>query len=278
MNTIISARQLGERLGDPGLVILDARWDLMQPTWGREVFEEAHIPSARYVNLDIDLAGAIGPGSGRHPLPDAELASAAFRRLGVHNDSTVVIYDQANGAYAARAWWMLRWLGLENVVVLDGGLAAWNAGGLPLDRSTPEPGAGTFSGRIDASWVVQSNDLLRLIAEGIPLFDARDAERFAGKLEPIDTVAGHIPGATNAPFSSFLDRHSRFLPASALQRRWTRELGVKPDGDWMVMCGSGVTACHLALSGQIAGLRMPRLYAGSWSEWIRDSSRPVARN
>jgi thiosulfate/3-mercaptopyruvate sulfurtransferase len=263
-------------MDNPELVILDARWDLMRPDWAEGAYREAHIPGASFLSLDEDLAGKIGANTGRHPLPGVGATVELFRRLGVNNESTVVVYDQASAAFAARAWWILRWLGHQNTCVLDGGLAAWRAAGLPVNDGVPQVRVGNFEGEGDHSWLVEADEILDHIARGVPLIDARDAERFRGQVEPIDAVAGHIPGARNAPFSSFLDDRSCFLPADAIRKRWTRQLDIAPGQDWMVMCGSGVTACHLALSGQIAGLKMPRLYAGSWSEWIRDPSRPVA--
>jgi thiosulfate/3-mercaptopyruvate sulfurtransferase len=203
-------------------------------------------------------------------------AVSVFQRLGVNRDSRVIVYDQGGGAYAARAWWMLRWLGHAAVLVLDGGWSDWSRQGFPAEAGSSTPVPGNFRASVAPGMVVATDELPSLVNRGVPLFDARDKERFAGIREPIDAVAGHIPGARNLPFQQFLTDVGRIVEANEARKLWTDNAGLEPDTEWVAMCGSGVTACHLALTAELAGMRLPRLYAGSWSEWIRDPGRPVA--
>jgi thiosulfate/3-mercaptopyruvate sulfurtransferase len=292
--TLIDAASLQTLLGSPpapsALVLLDCRFDLTAPDAGGRAYLAGHIPTARYVDLNRDLSGPTSPASGRHPLPAPERLAARFEQLGVREDSQVVVYDDVNGAFAARAWWLLRWLGHYEVAVLDGGMKAWRAAGgaiepggtiqsadsAPAD-SVPRARAASAA-RVDPNAVVSSAELVDLLKHGRRLLvDARAPERFAGSVEPIDPVAGHIPGAVNHPFSANLGDDGRFLPPAELERRWRERLTGVPPADTIAMCGSGVTACHNLLAMEIAGLPGAKLYAGSWSEWIRDSERPVAR-
>jgi thiosulfate/3-mercaptopyruvate sulfurtransferase len=289
--TLIDATSLQTLLGTPhapsSLVVLDCRFDLTAPDAGGRAYLAAHVPTARYVDLNRDLSGPASPASGRHPLPAPERMAARFEQLGVREDSQVVVYDEVNGSFAARAWWLLRWLGHSKVAVLDGGMKAWRAAGgavesggtIPsADPAPRDPAPRGPAPRVDPNAVVSSAELVDILKEGRRLLvDARAAERFAGSVEPIDPVAGHIPGAVNHPFSANLGDDGRFLPPAELGRRWRERLtGVAP-ADTIAMCGSGVTACHNLLAMEIAGLPGAKLYAGSWSEWIRDSARPVAR-
>jgi thiosulfate/3-mercaptopyruvate sulfurtransferase len=298
--TLIDAASLQTLLGSPrapsSLAVLDCRFDLAAPNAGGRAYLAGHIPTARYVDLNRDLSGPTSPTSGRHPLPAPERMAARFEQLGVREDAQVVVYDEVNGAFAARAWWLLRWLGHDKAAVLDGGIQAWRAAGGALESggtiqsadSAPAdsaPGANsaprarsTSGPRVDPKAVVSSAELVDLLKEGHRLLvDARAPERFAGTVEPIDAVAGHIPGAVNHPFTANLGDDGRFLPPAELERRWRERLtGVRP-ADTIAMCGSGVTACHNLLAMEIAGLPGAKLYAGSWSEWIRDSERPVVR-
>lgn len=249
----------------------------MAPDAGRKAYLEGHIPGAVYADLDRDLSGPVTPDSGRHPLPNVRIADAMFSRLGIDGDIDVVCYDAAGGAIAARAWWLLRWLGHNRVTVLDGGLQAWLARDLPLEPGEQEVVQREFRGVDNPGRVLMSEEIVANLDadDRCVLVDARDAPRFRGELEPIDTRAGHIPGTRNLPFAACLNEDGTWLDAEALRHLLQPLLGDDENVPWSVMCGSGVTACHLAISGLLAGYREPRLYVGSWSEWIRDPSRPV---
>ena len=282
-DTLISARELAQRLGDPALVVLDCRFDLARPEWGAEAYAAGRIPHARYAHLDRDLSSPVSATSGRHPLPEPVALGARFGAWGIGPDSQVVAYDQGPGAFAARLWWLLRWLGHTAVAVLDGGLAAWQAAGFALETAAAAaPSARHFAGRPDARLLADTPEIERALRAGAlergeyPLIDARGADRFAGQNETLDPVAGHIPGALNHPFTDNL-ADGRFLDAATLRARFLRTLGGRPAERAVCMCGSGVTACHNLLALEIAGLGGARLYAGSWSEWIVDPARPVSR-
>jgi thiosulfate/3-mercaptopyruvate sulfurtransferase len=275
--TLIEADALAAVTDPAGWVLLDCRFDLANPGWGEQVFLEGHLPGAQYAHLDRDLSGPVGPTTGRHPLPGPERLASRARSWGIGRDTQVVAYDQGNGMFAARAWWLLRWLGHERVAVLDGGLLAWSAAGGELTREIVTRAPGDLVARPDDARVVDADFVLGALAAGvIRLSDARAADRFAGHNETIDPVAGHVPGALNHPFARNLDERGRFLPAAELRRRWLETLGGRAAHEHVAMCGSGVSACHNLLALEHAGLHGSRLYAGSWSEWIRDSSRPVA--
>jgi len=289
--TLITPRQLAARLEDRDLAVIDCRFDLARPQWGGEAYASARIPHALYAHLDHDLSGKTSASTGRHPLPPVDEIAARLGKWGVDAQVQVVAYDQGSGAYAARLWWLLRWLGHARVAVLDGGLAAWQAERLPLDTTPrldsapptqPDRPARRFEPQPDADMVVSTTELEELVASrqiacaDLVLVDARGSDRFAGRNETIDPVAGHIPGARNHPFTDNLDTAGRFLARGALRERFANTLaGVPPDAA-ICMCGSGVTACHNLLAMEVAGLQGARLYAGSWSEWIRDPKRPVA--
>ena len=275
--TLIAPETLSQQLGREDLVIFDCRFDLANVHWGEAQFAEAHLPGARYLHLDRDLSGAITPTSGRHPLPDPAVFARRLGALGVDAECQVVAYDQGNGGQASRLWWLARWIGHARVAVLDGGYAAWRAAGLPLETEVRARAPRTLAARVQPDAFVTSAqvDALRARA-GTLLVDARGAERFAGRNETIDNQAGHVPGARNRPFLENLGVDGRFLPAGELRRRWTTLLGALPPAGVIAMCGSGVTACQNLLALEHAGLQGARLYAGSWSEWIRDPRRPVA--
>jgi len=277
--TLIDVDSLRALLGGrSNLRIIDCRFDLMHPEAGRRAYLEAHIPGALYADLNRDLSAPAGPGTGRHPLPQAEVFAARVSELGIGNHTQVVAYDDANSSFAARLWWMLRWLGHDAVAVLDGGFKAWTAAGGAREAGEAAGATEHFTARIGAESVVSTAELERALRDGTALLvDARAAERFAGTVEPIDPVAGHIPGAVNHPFSVNLAADGRFLPTLELERRWRERLAGAPPDKLIAMCGSGVTACHHLLSLEAAGLPGGRLYAGSWSEWISDPRRPVAR-
>jgi thiosulfate/3-mercaptopyruvate sulfurtransferase len=275
--TLVAPETLGQQLGREDLVIFDCRFDLANVHWGEAQFAAAHLPGAQYLHLDRDLSGAITPASGRHPLPDPAVFARRLGDLGVDAECQVVAYDQGNGGHASRLWWLSRWIGHARVAVLDGGFAAWRAAGLPVETQVRPSAPRTLAARVQPDAFVTSEqvDALRTRA-GTLLVDARGAERFAGRGETIDTQAGHVPGARNRPFLENLGADGRFLPADELRRRWSTLLGALPPADVIAMCGSGVTACQNLLALEHAGLQGARLYAGSWSEWIRDPRRPVA--
>jgi thiosulfate/3-mercaptopyruvate sulfurtransferase len=276
--TLIGADSLQREMGNPALAVIDCRFDLLHPEAGREAYLKAHILRARYGDLNHDLSSPIQAHTGRHPLPLPEVFARRMGALGIGNDSQVVAYDEANGSFAARLWWLLRWIGHRRVAVLDGGLKAWRALGGDMQSGETLAPARLLTVRPQADAVASSADVERaLLSPDTVLLDARAAERFAGTVEPIDSVAGHIPGAVNHPFTSNLAADGRFLPAEELKSRWQARLGGEKPRQLLAMCGSGVTACHNLLSLEVAGLNGAKLYAGSWSEWIRDPRRPVAR-
>ena len=275
--TLIDAATLASQIERDDLMLFDCRSELGNPHWGEAEYARSHLPGAQFLHLDRDLSGPVSADSGRHPLPDPDAFALLLGQLGAQAVSQLVAYDQGNGAYAARLWWLARWIGHRNVAVLDGGMAAWTAAGLPVETSRRVPVPRQFEANLTAgAWVDSAtvDDLRR--RPGTVLVDARGSERFAGRNETIDPVAGHIPGARNAPFTGNLAADGRFLPAQALRLRWNTLLGSQPAAGMIAMCGSGVTACHNLLAMEHAGLAGARLYAGSWSEWIRDPRRPIA--
>ncbi|MFI9582769.1 sulfurtransferase [Streptomyces sp. NPDC052236] len=272
MNLLISAAELADELAESRPpVLLDVRWQLTLSTGpnGRPDYEAGHIPGAVFVDLDAELAAPPGPG-GRHPLPDPAVFGAAMRRAGVSADAPVVVYDGGQGWAAARAWWLLRWTGHPDVRVLDGGLAAWTG---PLETEIPAPAVGTFAPEPGALPLLDAEAAAELGRTGL-LLDARAAERYRGEVEPIDPVAGHIPGAVSAPTTENVTEDGRFLPTETLAARF-KSLGAGQGAPVGVYCGSGVSAAHEALALAIAGFE-PALYAGSWSEWCATPERPVA--
>jgi len=278
--TLIGADDLQGLLGRPEVAVIDCRFDLLHPEAGHQAYLQGQIPGARYADLNRDLSAPVRPGTGRHPLPDPQTFAARLGELGIGNQTQVIAYDEANSSFAARLWWMLRWLGHDAVAVLDGGLMAFTARGGELQTGEAPPArAQRFIPRIDPAASLSTAQVESALREGgILLVDARAAERFAGRVEPIDPVAGHVPGAVSHPFSLNLDADGRFLPAAELRRRWQERLAGERPENLVAMCGSGVTACHHLLSLEAAGLPGGRLYGGSFSEWIRDPSRPVARD
>jgi thiosulfate/3-mercaptopyruvate sulfurtransferase len=265
-----------QRTGEP-TVVLDCGFDLADPSAGDRAFRAGHVPGARYAHLDHDLSGPKSGTNGRHPLPAREGFAATAGRWGIAPGTLVVAYDAQGGPYAARAWWLLRWLGHAEVVVLDGGLAAWRAAGGAIEAGDPPaPAAGPAypAAAEPAMPVVTAEALARRLGRA-GLVDARAPERFRGEVEPLDPVAGHIPGAANRFFKANLDAEGRFLPPEALRAAF-EAFGTAPS-KVVHQCGSGVTACHNLLAMEAAGLTGSALYAGSWSEWIADPARPVAR-
>ncbi|MGI9246618.1 MAG: sulfurtransferase [Steroidobacteraceae bacterium] len=277
---IVSAEQAAARLVDPRLRIFDCRHDLSRPRAGRDAYERGHLPGAIHVDLHHDLAAPETPASGRHPLPAPDGFAARLRAWGVSDDSLLLVYDDANGLWASRLWWMAaRWLGHRHVAVLDGGLQRWQSLGLPVTTEIPAPRpTGTFEGRLDAAAAVDA-EATQAAAQSADwrVLDARAPERYRGEVEPIDKVAGHIPGALNLPSSGLVNADGTFRPAAELQGALAAKLGRVPAARTIAYCGSGVTACHVLLAMERAGLGGGRLYPGSWSEWSRDPARPVAK-
>ena len=276
---LLSPQQLAERLQQPGLVLLDCRFALDDPAYGLRSYNAGHIAGAQFADLERDLSAPVRKGiTGRHPLPSSAALIATLQAWGINNDSQIVLYDDGPGAFAARAWWLLAWLGKQdNVWLLDGGLQAWNAAGLPLTAASASPQPGNISGQPQPALVLDASQLQqRLDSTQMTLLDARAQPRFRGEVEPLDPVAGHIPGAQCAVFTDNLASNGSFLPAPQLQQRFAALLGSRPASDLVAYCGSGVTACHNLFALCLAGYPLAPLYAGSWSEWITDPQRPVA--
>ena len=276
---LISPQALNERQAHPGLVILDCRFALEDPDYGHSSYVEGHIAGAQFADLKRHLSGPVIKGiTGRHPLPEPSALLEQLRAWGINQDSDVVLYDDGPGAFAARAWWLLAWLGKrDGVFILDGGLKAWHAAGFKLTTDEPVVVPGTFDGQPDNHLVLSAEQLqTRLGQPGLTLIDARAKPRFRGEVEPIDPIAGHIPGAQCAAFNENLDSSGRFLPAEQLKQRFAEQLAGRSPDELVAYCGSGVTACHNLFALGLAGYPLGKLYAGSWSEWINDPARGVA--
>jgi thiosulfate/3-mercaptopyruvate sulfurtransferase len=275
--TIVSAEQLQRSLANPGLVIFDCRHELMSPDAGARAYGQSHLPGARFAHSETDLAGPKTGRNGRHPLPHPQAFIGWLGRNGVDADKQVVAYDFAAGSSAARLWWMLRWVGHERVAVLDGGWEGWIKAGLPVTAEQPRITATSFVGEPRPMWVGVGFVHSRLGDPSLVVLDARTPERFQGLTEPIDPVAGHIPGARNRLFKDNLTADGRFRPPQELRQAFTDVLGTARPEQVVHQCGSGVSACSNLLAMEIAGLKGSRLYPGSWSEWVADPSRPVAK-
>ena len=276
MHPLITPRQLAALLTDlEPPILVDVRWSLTGAP-GCADYQAGHLPGAVFLDLDTELAGPPGP-QGRHPLPDPAALQATLRAAGIRTTAPVVAYDAADGSVAARLWWLLRWAGHSAVAVLDGGIAAWRAAGLPVTTEVPEPVASTITVRPPAMPVLDAAQAAALARNGV-LLDARVPPRYRGEIEPVDPRAGHVPGAVNAPFDELTDADGRWLTPRRLRelaQRWgaeSTEIGA--------YCGSGVNACALVLGLELAGITSPErpagLYVGSWSQWCTDRDRPVA--
>ncbi|AKQ56248.1 thiosulfate sulfurtransferase [Bordetella hinzii] len=278
--TLISVADLAARLGESDLRVFDVRHDLMDHAVGPRAYEQAHIPGARYLNHETELSAARTGKNGRHPLPDRNLVAGLMAAHGIKPATRVVAYDASGGMYAAHLWWMLRWIGHERVAVLDGGWQAWTAAGQPTESGAavslaPLPGvqaAEPLGGAVDAQAVLQN-----IPTQAFTVIDARAANRYRGEVEPMDPVAGHIPGALNRPNVENLTPEGRFKDAAQLRAEFSALLDGRAPQAIVHQCGSGITACHNLLAMEIAGLGGSRLYPGSWSEWCADPARPVAR-
>ena len=276
---LISPQQLAERQKAASVVILDCRFALEDPDYGRCSYAEGHIEGAQYADLNRHLSGPVIKGvTGRHPLPAAETLVQQLRAWGISADTDIVLYDDGPGAYAARAWWLLAWLGKrDGVFILDGGLKAWHGAGFPLSLDAPLVAPGTFAGTPDNRLLLDAEQLEKRLGQPeLTLIDARAQPRFRGDVEPIDPIAGHIPGAQCAAFNENLDTDGRFLPAAQLKQRFAAQLQGRSPDELVAYCGSGVTACHNLFALSLAGYPLGKLYAGSWSEWITDPTREIA--
>jgi len=276
-NTLISVGELAAHLTDPGWIVFDCRHDLVDTGVGRRAYSQSHLPGARFLHLDDDLSGPKTGANGRHPLPDPAQFCARLAVLGMANGRQVVGYDASGGYYAARLWWMLRWVGHDGVAVLDGGWDAWQEAGLAVTAQLPVITPGAFSGNAH-DHTVDANFILSGLGQSRSrVIDARSPERFRGENETLDPVGGHIPGALNRFFKDNLAADGRFRPAAELQQEFSALLGALPPALAVHQCGSGVTACHNLLAMEIAGLHGSKLYPGSWSEWCSNTRRPVVR-
>ncbi len=277
--TLISAGNLAERLAAaPGdVLVFDCRFDLAAPDAGGQAYDAGHLPGAHYLHLDRDLSGPKSGTNGRHPLPARETLAATLAAKGLRANQQVVAYDGLDGRYAARLWWMLRWLGHDSVAVLDGGLKAWQAAGHAVVTDVPAERPGDFRARPPLATVIDAAGVVANLASKARLVvDARSPDRYRGENETLDPVGGHIPGAANRFFMDNINAEGRFKSGHELREEWTRVIGEQPANTVILHCGSGVTACHNALAMEVAGLHNPLLYAGSWSEWCADPARPVA--
>jgi len=275
--TVISAEELQAHIDDPVWVVIDCRFTLTDPAAGQRAYDEGHIPGARYMHLDDDLAAPVTENTGRHPLPDPDLLAKKLGELGIDNATQVVAYDDTFGAMASRLWWLLRWLGHDNVALLDGGLPAWIRKKMPLTPDVPAIEKKTFTPSIRHDMVLDMQGMEAVVASGDNvIIDARAEERFSGEVEPLDKIAGHIPGARNLPFEDNLDLDGTFMDKDEIVDLYKEFIGDKNSEHVVMMCGSGVTACHNLVAMEIAGLQGAKLYAGSWSEWITDPNHKIA--
>lgn len=277
--TLVSAETLAQQINNPHWIIIDCRFSLADADAGHKAYRMGHIANARYAHLDKDLSSAISDTSGRHPLPDSSLLVNKLSAWGISSQTQVVVYDDTSGAFAARLWWLLRCLGHDSVAVLDGGISQWKKQGRALSTVLPASNPKSFRAYVNHSCWLTSSDLTNRIAgKTITLIDARTPERFSGKQEPIDPVAGHIPYAINRAFQLNLDKNGCFLSRDELRQQFKKILNTRSPEQTVHMCGSGVTACHNLLAMEHAGLFGSKLYAGSWSEWIKNHNRSIATN
>lgn len=280
--TLIQAEALADALGRDDLVVFDVRSSLTEPGAGEAAYRQSHVPGALYAHLDRDLSDFNSPhatGAGRHPWPDETVFTAWLGSRGVTPSHQIVAYDDGDGAYAARLWFLLQALGHERVAVLDGGWARWKALELPVDAAIPEPAPQTYraasAARFDRGRLLDAEAVQTHLSQGGLLVDARAAERFRGEIEPIDHKAGHVPGAVSRPYARNLVE-GRFKSSEQLAEEFAQLFDGRAPRDVVAMCGSGVTACHHLLAMAHAGLTGAKLYTGSWSGWIEEPSRPIA--
>ena len=277
MNILVSTAELSQQLPDSKWVIFDCRHDLMDAGKGERVYREGHISGAHFANLDIDLSGEKNGKNGRHPLPSPAAFTAFLARHGVTNTSTIVAYDDVGGQFASRLWWLARWVGLNQVRLLDGGIQKWLADGHPLSRDVPVPKPTPLLGHADPLLLLGADEVESRLNDdaAMILIDARAPERYRGEVEPIDPVAGHIPGAYNRFYKENLNPDLTLRTEDELRAAFGNMLGGVPAERVVHQCGSGVTACANIFAMEYVGLKGSKLYAGSWSEWVSDTSRPV---
>jgi thiosulfate/3-mercaptopyruvate sulfurtransferase len=277
--TLVDCHTLALHLHDPDWVIVDCRFALSDPGAGQRAYTAGHIPGARYAHLNDDLSSPVTPASGRHPLPDPSVLAEKLGAWGIDQRKQVVAYDDSFGAMASRLWWLLRWLGHDTVALLDGGLPRWQREGHPMTNDLPAVTPARFVPQVRQDmWVDAATVAHAVNRKEWLVMDARAEERFNGEIEPLDPVAGHIPGAINLPFEDNLHVSGRFSSPEELRALYAGFMEDVSPAHVIQMCGSGVTACHNILAMEHAGIHGARLYPGSWSEWIRDPSRPVARD
>jgi thiosulfate/3-mercaptopyruvate sulfurtransferase len=275
--TLVCVDTLAAHLDDPNWLVVDCRFDLSDPSAGETAFARSHIPGAIYAHLDRDLSGPITPSTGRHPMPQPDEFARTLSRWGIGASTQVIAYDADVGTYASRLWWMLRWLGHQSVAVLDGGFKAWAAAGLATSNVMAARAPTAFQARPNRALWVDADQVASYAQDASwRVLDARAPERFRGIVEPIDLVAGHVPGARNHPLGTNVVA-GRLAPPDELRQRFDASQAGIANERTITMCGSGVTACHLLLAMEVAGKHGARLYPGSWSEWIRDPTRAVAR-
>ena len=273
--TLISAEELATAID--ACVVVDCRHDLADPPAGRRGYLEAHVPGACFVSMDDELSAPADGRNGRHPMPSREAVRALLESVGLSDDGQLVVYDTTGGGMAGRLWWMARWIGHDAVALLDGGLAAWRRAGFPVSSDVPARRTGRLSLRTPLATLVGAAEVAAAAADPARrVVDARPGERYRGEVEPLDPVAGHIPGSVNRPWGSNLREDGRFKPAPVLRAEFDALLAGRPPGAVVNSCGSGVSACHNLLAMAHAGLPGAALYGGSWSEWIADPARPVA--
>ncbi|MBE9515701.1 MAG: sulfurtransferase [Proteobacteria bacterium] len=275
--TLVSTEDLAAHLDDADWVVIDCRFTLTDPDAGLRAYEKEHIPGAQYAHLDDDLAAAVTRSTGRHPLPDVDELAAKFSEWGIDNRKQVVVYDDVFGAMAVRLWWLLKWMGHDNAALLDGVYPKWARENRPLSSEHHAPTATRFLASVRNELLVTVEELQnKLDEQDLTLIDARAEERFSGEVEPLDKVAGHVPGAINRPYDDNLDISGELMSAEELREEYEDALEGRSPRNVIHMCGSGVTACHNVLAMEVAGMSGSRLYVGSWSEWITDSSRGIA--
>jgi thiosulfate/3-mercaptopyruvate sulfurtransferase len=275
-STIISAPELNAIINDDNVRVFDCRFSLKDPKGGLKSYQAGHLPMAQFADMDTQLSSAMTETSGRHPLPDADVILAQLKEWGINHDTQVIAYDDISGAFAARLWWMMRWLGHDKVAVLNGGIQQWTQQGFPLSQDEVKFSPGEFSGSANMDWLVDIETVrAQLEANKIILIDARAADRFTGKDKTTDPVPGHVPGAHNLPFGGNLTSDGQFETADKINQRFTGIIQDQPLINVVNMCGSGVTACHNLLAQAVAGMPPTKIFIGSWSQWIRDPSRPV---
>ena len=276
--TIINAKDLIKNINNQDFIIFDCRCDISDSSYGIEAYNEGHIENSIFIDIDNDLAGEKTVNTGRHPLPDSQLLSEKLSQWGMANNKQAVIYDDAGGAFAGRMWWILKWLGHENVAVLDGALGAWMSSGGKLTSKATIFERAMFVPKINDQLHVSIKDVEEAQYKmGKLIIDARSKERYLGIKDMVDPIAGHIPGAISHPLGQNLDKNGHFKSPEELRHNFNKIIGDSASSDIISMCGSGITACHNILALEISGIKNVSLYVGSWSEWITDKSRPIAK-